>query len=97
MNKKTVTLRCGCGAEAAVFSKYTFKNEVDFDISIEDSYLGNCSTKGFFGRLKRAWKAFIDQPVCYASVYCENEDAMKAFLTDCLALLNSKEEQVDEI
>ena len=98
-NKKTVTLRCACGAEAVVFSKYTFKNEVDYDISIEDSYIGYCGTKSFFGRLKRAWKAFIDKPLCYASVYCESKEDMKTFLTSCLSLMNTEEpeELKDEV
>lgn len=90
-NKKTVTLRCACGAEAVVFSKYIFKNETDFDISVEDSYLGG-SYKGFFGRLKRAWGAFIDKPVCYSGVYCEDKEKMRAFLVDCLELLDMEEE-----
>lgn len=95
MNQKTVTLRCACGAEAVVFSKYTFKDETDFDISIEDSHLGG-NYKGLFGRLKRAWGAFIDKPVSYSGVYCEDKDKMRAFLTESLALLDAEEEE-DEI
>ena len=96
MNKKTVTLRCACGAEAVVFSKYTFKDETDFDISVEDSYLGG-NYKGLFGRLRRAWSAFIDKPVSYSGVYCEDKDKMRAFLTESLALLDEEEEVNDKV
>lgn len=90
MNKKTVTLRCACGSETIVFSKYIYNSEIDYDISFEDSYLGN-NYKGFFGRLKRAWRAFIDKPVCYTSIYCEDEAKIKEFLIDCLTLINNDE------
>ena len=86
MDQKTVTLRCADGLEAVVFTKYTFKDEVDFDISVEDSYIGG-SYKGFLGRLKRAWHAFKAKPVCYTGIYCEDAGKMKKFIVDCLALL----------
>ncbi len=90
VNKRTVILRCDCNSEAIVFSKYIYNNETDYDISFEDSYLGS-DYNGFFGRLKRAWKAFIDKPVCYTSIYCEDEDKMRKFLADCLTLIDSEE------
>lgn len=89
MNRKTVTLRCDCGAETAVFSKYIFKDEIDYGISFEDSWLGGNQYKGFFGRLKRAWKAFTAKPVSYTDVYCEGKDKMREFLVECLNLIDS--------
>ncbi len=96
MKRRSVILRCDCGAEAVVFSKYIFNKEIDYDISIEDAYLGKQDYKGFFGRLKRAWKAFTDQPLCYASVYCEKEADMRKFLTECLVVMNKEEDLADE-
>lgn len=96
MKRRNVTLRCDCGAEAVVFSKYVFNNEIDYEISIEDAYLGKRDYRGFFGRLKRAWKAFKDQPLCYSSVYCEKEADMRNFLTECLAAMDHEEELANE-
>ena len=96
MTQEKVILRCEDGQEAVVFTKYIhnptltngvkFGNEIDYEINIEDTYVGG-DYKGFFGRLKRAWKAFRAKPVIYTGVYCENKDKMKKFLTDCLELL----------
>ena len=94
MTRKTVTLRCDCGSETAVFSKYIFKDEIDYGLSFEDSWLGG-SYKGLFGRLKRAWKAFVGKPVSYTDVYCEGKDKMRSFLVECLALID--EEVANEI
>ena len=87
MNQKTVMLRCEDGMEAIVFTKYIFKDEIDYDMSFEDSYIGGNLYKGFFGRIKRAWKAFIDKPVIYTSVFIEDKDRMRKFLTDCISLV----------
>ena len=89
LNKEQVTLRCEDGAEAVVFTKYTYKhdNSIDYDISVEDSYTGG-DYKGFFGRIKRAWRAFWDKPVVYTGIYCEDERKMKQFLYDCLELID---------
>ena len=86
--QETVTLRCECGLEAVVFTKYTYKDEIDYDISIEDSYVGGYYT-GFFGRLKRAWHALICKPVVYTGVYCDDKAKMRKFLTDSLALVDN--------
>lgn len=99
MTKKQITLRCKDGSEAVIFSKCTYKimcnnpdetgikEETDYDITVEDSYVGG-DYKGFFGRIKRAWKAFISKPVTYTGIYCEDRDKMKEFLTDCLKLID---------
>lgn len=96
MKNEQIVLRCEDGQEAVVFTKYIhnptlpngvkFGNEIDYEINIEDTYVGG-DYKGFFGRLKRAWKAFRAKPVVYTGVYCEDKDKMKKFLTDCLELL----------
>ncbi len=92
MKQETVTLRCWDGAEAVVFKKFTFThtNNVEYEISVEDDYIGG-DYKGFFGRIKRAWRAFWDKPVVYTGIYCEDETKMKHFLCDCLDLLNGVE------
>lgn len=88
MKQEHITLRCDDGAEAAVFTKYTHHIlDIDYEITIEDSYIGG-DYKGFFGRIKRAWRAFWDKPVVYTSIYCEDKDKMKKFLYDCLDLIS---------
>ena len=87
MNGKQVTIRCNDGQEAVVFSRYDFNNlNCTYEISFEDSYIGG-NYKGFFGRLKRAWRAFINKPVIYTGVYCEDKEKMKKFLADCISLV----------
>lgn len=96
-----VTLRCDDGAEAAVFTKYNFrtmccnanesgiKDNFSYEICIEDDYIGG-EYKGFFGRLKRAWRAFWDKPVVYTGIYCEDKKKMRQFLVDCLNLIDKE-------
>ena len=93
MKQECVTLRCDDGAEAIVFSKYTYTyaNNISYDISVEDSYIGG-EYKGFFGRLKRAWRAFIDKPVTYTGMCTDDKEKIRKFLTDSLALLDNIEE-----
>lgn len=87
MNGKQVTIRCNDGQEAAVFSRYDFNNSNStYEISFEDSYIGG-NYKGFFGRLKRAWRAFINKPVVYTGIYCEDKETIRKFLADCISLV----------
>lgn len=95
MNGKQVTIRCNDGQEAAVFSRYDFNNSNStYEISFEDSYIGG-NYKGFFGRLKRAWRAFINKPVVYTGIYCEDKEKIRKFLADCISLVI--EDDDDEI
>ena len=89
MKQEHITLRCEDGAEVVVFTKYTYKydNSIAYDISVEDSYTGG-DYKGFFGRIKRAWRAFWDKPVVYTGIFCEDEKKMRKFLCDCLKLVD---------
>ncbi len=101
MTTKQIFLRCEDCSEAVVFSKYTFKimysnpdetgmkEESNYEITIEDSYVGG-DYRGFFGRIKRAWKAFWDKPVVYTGIYCEDKDNIRSFLTGCLDMLEEK-------
>lgn len=89
MKNEQIVLRCEDGQEAIVFNKYIHGNQdqdINYEINVEDSFVGG-DYKGFFGRLKRAWKAFRVKPVVYTGIYCEDKDKMKKFLTDCLELL----------
>ena len=99
MKQEQITLRCEDGQEAVVFTKYSFmsrectlesfaiKDEVNYEIMFEDSYIGG-DYKGFFGRIKRAWRAFWNKPVVYTGIYCEDESKMRKFLTDCLKVID---------
>jgi hypothetical protein len=99
MNTNQVILRCEDKQEAVVFTKYEFKTpvyhsdgnisiekDIDYEISVEDSYIGG-NYKGLFGRIKRAWRAFIDKPIVYTGIYCEDKDKMRQFLGDCLNIV----------
>lgn len=87
MIQRHVTMRCDCGAEAVVFTRYDYDlNDTSYGLSFEDSYIGG-GYRGFFGRLKRAWKAFIDKPVVHADVFTDDEKRMQEFLKDCLSLM----------
>ena len=96
-----VTLRCDDGAEACVFTKYTHNtiasrtalldpDSMSYEICIEDDYVGG-EYRGFFGRLKRAWRAFWGKPVVYTGIYCEDKDKMRKFLCDCLDLIDEND------
>ena len=96
-----VTLRCDDGAEACVFTKYTYDtiasrtalldpDSMSYEICIEDDYVGG-EYKGFFGRIKRAWRAFWDKPVVYTGIYTEDKDKMRKFLCDCLDLIDEND------
>ena len=98
MKQEKVTLRCDDGAEAVVFTKYNFRtmccnpdesgirDDFSYEICIEDDYVGG-EYKGFFGRIKRAWRAFWDKPVVYTGIYTEDKDKMIKFLRNCLDLI----------
>ena len=97
MEQEQIALRCEDGAEAVVFTKYTYKSlnvhspnliikDTNYEFTIENSYVGG-DYKGFFGRIKRAWRAFWDKPVVYTGIYCEDEYKMRKFLYDCLDLM----------
>ena len=100
MKQEQITLRCEDGAEAVVFTKYTFKTlihrtehtdsikeDIHYEICVEDDYTGG-DYKGFFGRLRRALRAFWDKPVVYTGIYCEDKNKMRKFLSDCLNLMD---------
>lgn len=89
MKQEQIILRCEDGAETVVFTKYTYNGEPElaYEICVEDSYTGG-DYKGFFGRIKRAWRAFWDKPVVYTGIYCEDENKMKQFLYNCIDLVN---------
>lgn len=92
MKQEQITLRCEDGAEAVVFTKYVYKydNSVAYDISVEDSYTGG-DYKGFFGRIKRAWRAFWDKPVVYTGIFCEDKNKIREFLAECLHLIDEND------
>ena len=88
---KEVYLRCTDHAETVQFTKYEWKDgTADFEFNIMDSYCGY-DLMGIKNRFKRAWKAFWAKPVCYTGVFCDDEERMKKFLTDCLSTMESKE------
>lgn len=91
-NKKTVILRCNDNAEALVFNRYDYDSDIldtDYEINIEDSYCGG-NYMGIKGRFKRAWHAFFAKPIYYSGIYSENKDEVRKWLTDCLAVLDGK-------
>lgn len=93
---KTVYLRCDDYAENLVFKQYEFDyGDIDFEISIEDSYCGG-DYMGIKGRFKRAWKAFFAKPVCYTGIYVNSRERVREFFMACLALIGESN-LVDEL
>lgn len=93
MQHKQITLRCKDGQEAVVFTKYIYDfKDASYEINFEDSYTGGYY-KGFFGRLKRAYKAFIGAPVIYTGIYCDDESEIQKFLIDCFKLTSEESEK----
>lgn len=90
MQDKTITLRCYDGQEACVFHKYFYdKDDTAYEIDIEDSYVGG-DYRGFFGRIKRAWRAFWAKPVCYTGIWRVDKESVQKFLQDCLDLVEEE-------
>ena len=92
MKTNNVALRCIDNAECLVFSVNWYGSDrypTDYEFDIEDAYCGGSGYTGFFGRLKRAWKAFRDKPVYYSSVIANEKEVVKKWLEDCLALIDS--------
>lgn len=91
MSVKNIFLKCDCHSETAVFTRCDDVFGTDYELSIEDSYC--CGDfMGIKGRFKRAWKAFFAKPLCYTSIYCEEEERMRKFLEDCLSLMSTESE-----
>ena len=94
MKMTQTQLRCDDNQEAVVFTKYIYSdNDISYEITIEDSYIGGGEYAGLFGRFKRAWKAFIGKPVVYTGIYTEDKKKMSNFLIDCLDIMYCKTEK----
>ncbi len=94
MKMTQTQLRCDDKQEAVVFTKYIYgNNDISYEITIEDSYIGGGEYTGLFGRFKRAWKAFIGKPVLYTGIYTEDKKKMSNFLIDCLDIMYCKSEK----
>lgn len=75
---KRLYLPCDDYGETLVIDKICYSNnEVDYDISIQDSYLGNKDTLKM--RIKHAFQILFKKPVYYADIIV-NEKRMKDFL-----------------
>lgn len=92
MKFKQVDLRCDCGLETLVFSRYWYGKDCksDYSFIIQDSYRGK-NYRGFFGRFKRAWHAFKATPLIYNSVDTEDNEKVTVFLKQCLELMSLTE------
>ena len=97
MKQETITLRCKDEQEAVVFHRYDYEHlNTYYELAFEDSYIGG-DYRGFFGRIRRAWKSFWDKPVVYTGIYCDDKEKIRKFLTNCLALVDNIEETPWEI
>lgn len=89
INSKEVNIRCDCYSEMASFIRHDWKDEVDYELTIEDAYCGG-DYMGIKGRFKRAWRAFWAKPIYYSGVYCQDGERMRKFLEDCLSLMDEE-------
>lgn len=97
---KTVSVRCRDGAEMATLIRHQWRHgSVDYELNFEDAYCGGDYT-GIWGRIKRAWRALCDKPICYTGLYFEGSPRIRRFLVDCLAMVNETcpvpEQEVEE-
>lgn len=75
---KRLYLPCDDNGETLVIDKICYSNnEVDYDISIQDCYLGNKDTVKT--RIKHAFQILFKKPVYYADIIV-NEKRMRKFL-----------------
>lgn len=88
-NYKNIDLRCDDNGEMVTFTKHTWEDEEDYEITIADAYCGG-DYMGIKGRFKRAWKAFWARPICYTGVLCKDKERMKKFLNDCLEVMEDQ-------
>lgn len=67
----SIALRCDCMGEMLVIDKYHFNNDVDYNISIQDSNISDLNT--IKGRIKSAIKCLTGKPRYFNDIYIENE------------------------
>ena len=76
--EKSLYLPCEDYGETFVVNKFYYDaDEIEYDISIQDSYLGNKDTLKM--RIKHAFQILFKKPVYYADIFV-NEKRMKDFL-----------------
>lgn len=74
----TITLRCADHCTMLVIDKFEYLTEgnserqLEYNISMQDSRYTH-QFDGFFGRIKRAVKAFLGKPIYYNDIYIEDE------------------------
>lgn len=76
-NTQRLCLPCDDYGEMLVIDKISIDNEVDYDISFQDAYLGNRDTLKM--RIKHAFQILFKKPVYYADIIV-NEKRMRDFL-----------------
>ena len=94
-NVKSINLRCDDRAENLVFTRYDYDGDIDFEITIEDSYCGG-DFMGIKGRFKRAWHAFWAKPICHTGVYIEDPERVWSFLEECERIATDSFEEAEE-
>lgn len=74
--EKSLYLPCEDYGETLVINKF-IEDEIEYEISIQDSYLGNKNT--LKTRIKHAFQILFKKPVYYADIIV-NEKRMRDFL-----------------
>lgn len=88
---KSAMIRCEDNAEKLVLERTIWEDGDEwFEFSVLDDYVGGTGYQGFFGRLRRAWRAFRDRPICYTGIVVEDKERARQFLNECLAVLDDQ-------
>lgn len=90
-DSKEVAIRREDHAECVVFTRHK-RDDGDtwYEINVEDSYCGGRSYSCLFGRIKRAWKAFLASPIYYSGICVNDAFRIKRFLVECLDIVNEE-------
>lgn len=91
-DKRFVILPCDCRCAMMVVERIEWDDgDVDFDISVQDSYYDK-SHNSLWGRLRRAAKALVGKPVCFNDVYIQDPDRFRQWVSELAAIADDEGE-----
>lgn len=96
---RTVSIRCDDHAENVSFTVFSWAGVISnakesgfndfYELNFEDAFIGDALYLGFFGRIRRAWRAFCNKPVTYTGICIMDKEKMQNFFLDCLKAMEN--------